>query len=95
MPDVSSTVYWRQPFTPICNPKQLVEYIVMDIDILKEHVSFVMETITMIIYFKTMNSRWRMFTYPLYLAVSYKWSLHDEENARELVMYLLLLLLER
>ncbi|XP_072939936.1 uncharacterized protein [Epargyreus clarus] len=34
--DLSSTVYWRYPFTPICNPKQLVEYIVMDIDILKE-----------------------------------------------------------
>ncbi|KAM3967174.1 LOW QUALITY PROTEIN: 60S ribosomal export protein NMD3 [Aphomia sociella] len=35
--DLSATVYWRYPFTPICNPKQLVEYIVMDIDILKEH----------------------------------------------------------
>ncbi|XP_041971323.1 60S ribosomal export protein NMD3 [Aricia agestis] len=35
--DLSATVYWRHPFTPICNPKQLVEYIVMDIDILKEH----------------------------------------------------------
>ncbi|KAI5646392.1 NMD3 family domain-containing protein [Phthorimaea operculella] len=35
--DLSSTVYWRNPFTPICNPKQLVEFIVMDIDILKEH----------------------------------------------------------
>ncbi|XP_049870141.1 60S ribosomal export protein NMD3 [Pectinophora gossypiella] len=35
--DISGTVYWRNPFTPICNPKQLVEYIVMDIDILKEH----------------------------------------------------------
>ncbi|KAH9635683.1 hypothetical protein HF086_003407 [Spodoptera exigua] len=35
--DVSATVYWRNPFQPICNPKQLVEYIVMDIDILKEH----------------------------------------------------------
>ncbi|KOB67746.1 Nonsense-mediated mRNA decay protein [Operophtera brumata] len=35
--DVSSTVYWRNPFLPICNPKQLVEYIVMDIDVLKEH----------------------------------------------------------
>lgn len=37
--DVSATVYWRNPFQPICNPKQLVEYIVMDIDVLKEHVS--------------------------------------------------------
>lgn len=37
--EVSATVYWRNPFSPICNPKQLVEYIVMDIDILKEHVS--------------------------------------------------------
>ncbi|XP_046962888.1 60S ribosomal export protein NMD3 [Vanessa cardui] len=35
--DISSTQYWRYPFNPICNPKQLVEYIVMDIDILKEH----------------------------------------------------------
>ncbi|CAH0725297.1 unnamed protein product, partial [Brenthis ino] len=35
--DLSSTQYWRYPFNAICNPKQLVEYIVMDIDILKEH----------------------------------------------------------
>lgn len=34
--DLSATVYWRNPFTAICNPKQLVEYIVMDIEILKE-----------------------------------------------------------
>ncbi|CAG9865332.1 unnamed protein product [Phyllotreta striolata] len=30
--EVSSTVYWRNPFSAICNPKQLVEYIVMDIE---------------------------------------------------------------
>ncbi|XP_049820964.1 60S ribosomal export protein NMD3 [Aethina tumida] len=30
--EVSSTVYWRYPFQCICNPKQLVEYIVMDIE---------------------------------------------------------------
>ncbi|KAI8424390.1 hypothetical protein MSG28_002912 [Choristoneura fumiferana] len=35
--DISSTVYWRNPFNTICNPKQLVKYIIMDIDILKEH----------------------------------------------------------
>ncbi|CAB3222820.1 unnamed protein product [Arctia plantaginis] len=35
--DISSTVYWRSPFSAICNPKQLVEYVVMDIDVLKEH----------------------------------------------------------
>ncbi|XP_052740785.1 60S ribosomal export protein NMD3 [Bicyclus anynana] len=35
--DLSATQYWRYPFSPICNPKQLVAYIVMDIDILKEH----------------------------------------------------------
>ncbi|GBP60800.1 60S ribosomal export protein NMD3 [Eumeta japonica] len=34
--DVSSTVYWRNPFNAICNPKQLAEYIIMDIDIVKE-----------------------------------------------------------
>ncbi|RZC39523.1 60S ribosomal export protein NMD3 [Asbolus verrucosus] len=30
--EVNSTVYWRSPFASICNPKQLVEYVVMDIE---------------------------------------------------------------
>ncbi|KAJ3641156.1 hypothetical protein Zmor_027673 [Zophobas morio] len=30
--EINSTVYWRNPFNPICNPKQLVEYVVMDIE---------------------------------------------------------------
>ncbi|CAH0547910.1 unnamed protein product [Brassicogethes aeneus] len=30
--EVNSTVYYRNPFQSICNPKQLVEYIVMDIE---------------------------------------------------------------
>ncbi|RZF49096.1 hypothetical protein LSTR_LSTR008382 [Laodelphax striatellus] len=33
--EVSSNVYWRDPFTSICNPKQLVEYVVMDIEPIK------------------------------------------------------------
>ncbi|XP_012231936.1 60S ribosomal export protein NMD3 [Linepithema humile] len=34
--EVSSTVYWRFNFQSICNPKQLTEYIVMDIEPLKD-----------------------------------------------------------
>ncbi|XP_066150044.1 60S ribosomal export protein NMD3 [Euwallacea fornicatus] len=30
--ELNSTNYWRTPFNAICNPKQLVEYIVMDIE---------------------------------------------------------------
>lgn len=30
--EVSNNVYYRTPFYSICNPKQLVEYIVMDIE---------------------------------------------------------------
>ncbi|KAI4459679.1 nonsense-mediated mrna decay protein 3 [Holotrichia oblita] len=30
--ELSSTNFWRYPFNSICNPKQLVEYIVMDIE---------------------------------------------------------------
>lgn len=29
---MNSTAYWRNPFGAICNPKQLVEYVVMDIE---------------------------------------------------------------
>lgn len=32
--EVNSTVYWRNPFDSICNPKQMTEYIVMDIDLI-------------------------------------------------------------
>jgi nonsense-mediated mRNA decay protein 3 len=32
--EMNSTVYYRQPFEAICNPKQLVEYIVMNIEII-------------------------------------------------------------
>lgn len=31
---MNATVYYRQPFDAICNPKQLVEYIVMDIEVI-------------------------------------------------------------
>lgn len=30
--ELNSTTYWRYPFGSICNPKQLVEYVVMDIE---------------------------------------------------------------
>ncbi|KAF5284483.1 hypothetical protein FQA39_LY17018 [Lamprigera yunnana] len=30
--EVTSTVYWRYPFKAICNPSQLIEYVVMDIE---------------------------------------------------------------
>lgn len=34
--EVSATVYWRYPFNSICNPKQLIEYVVMDIEPVKD-----------------------------------------------------------
>ncbi|XP_033225369.1 60S ribosomal export protein NMD3 [Belonocnema kinseyi] len=34
--EVSATVYWRYPFKSICNPKQLTEYVVMDIEPVKD-----------------------------------------------------------
>ncbi|XP_060525572.1 60S ribosomal export protein NMD3 isoform X2 [Cylas formicarius] len=30
--ELNSVTYWRNPFNAICNPKQLVEYVVMDIE---------------------------------------------------------------
>ncbi|EZA53026.1 hypothetical protein DMN91_002939 [Ooceraea biroi] len=33
--EVSATVYWRYNFNSICNPKQLMEYIVMNIEIIR------------------------------------------------------------
>jgi len=32
--ELNSTVFWRCPFASLCNPKQLVEYIVMDIELI-------------------------------------------------------------
>jgi nonsense-mediated mRNA decay protein 3 len=32
--EVNSTTFWRYPFDSICNPKQLMEYIIMDIDLI-------------------------------------------------------------
>lgn len=37
MAEVSSTVYYRKPFLSVCDPKQLVEYIVMDIEPIPFH----------------------------------------------------------
>lgn len=34
--EVSSNIFWRYPFNGICNPKQLKEYTVMDIEPIKE-----------------------------------------------------------
>ncbi|XP_030569309.1 60S ribosomal export protein NMD3 [Drosophila novamexicana] len=34
--ELTTQVYFRAPFEAICNPKQLVEYVVMDIDVIHE-----------------------------------------------------------
>lgn len=34
--EVHATTYWRYPFNSICNPKQLTEYVVMDIEPIKD-----------------------------------------------------------
>lgn len=34
--EVSTNLYWRHPFNSICNPKQLKEFVVMDIEPIKE-----------------------------------------------------------
>lgn len=34
--EVSSNIYWRHPFNSICNPKQLKEYIVINIEPIKD-----------------------------------------------------------
>lgn len=36
MAEVSSTVFFRSPFEAITNPKQLVEFVIMDIDVVYE-----------------------------------------------------------
>lgn len=38
--EISSTNYFRYPFLSICDPKQLVEYTVMDVEIMKNRKSF-------------------------------------------------------
>ena len=43
MAEVSGTTFWRYPFQSLCQPKQLQEFIVMDIQIIldkdKRHVA--------------------------------------------------------
>ncbi|KAJ8368786.1 hypothetical protein SKAU_G00088140 [Synaphobranchus kaupii] len=34
--EVDGSTYWRNPFSSLCNPRQLVEFIVMDIDIIRD-----------------------------------------------------------
>lgn len=34
MGELNATIYYRQPFDAICNPKQLVAYIVMDCEVI-------------------------------------------------------------
>lgn len=34
--DISAGVYWRDPFVSICGPKQLVEYIIMNVEIISD-----------------------------------------------------------
>lgn len=36
MAEINSTLFWRYPFSSVCNPKQLVEYIVMNLEILMD-----------------------------------------------------------
>lgn len=33
--EVDGNTYWRNPFNSLCNPRQLVEFIVMDIDVIR------------------------------------------------------------
>lgn len=32
--EVNCTTFWRYPFDSICTPKQLTEYIIMDMDLI-------------------------------------------------------------
>lgn len=34
--EVDGNTYWRNPFNSLCNPRQLEEFIVMDIDIIRD-----------------------------------------------------------
>lgn len=40
MAEISGTNFFRYPFNPICDPKQLIEYTVMDIEIIKNRKPF-------------------------------------------------------
>lgn len=40
MAEISGVNYFRYPFLPICDPKQLIEYTVMDIEIIKNRKQF-------------------------------------------------------
>lgn len=40
MAEISGANYFRYTFSPICDPKQLIEYTVMDIEIIKERKQF-------------------------------------------------------
>uniref|UniRef100_A0A182PB58 60S ribosomal export protein NMD3 n=1 Tax=Anopheles epiroticus TaxID=199890 RepID=A0A182PB58_9DIPT len=37
MAEVQNMAYWKSPFEAICNPKQMVEFVVMDVEIIREH----------------------------------------------------------
>ncbi len=34
--EVDGNTYWRHPFSSLCGPRQLEEFIVMDIDIIRD-----------------------------------------------------------
>lgn len=34
--EVDGNTYWRNPFNSLCSPRQLEEFIVMDIDIIRD-----------------------------------------------------------
>lgn len=34
--EVDGNTYWRYPFSSLCNPRQLEEFIVMDMDIIRD-----------------------------------------------------------
>lgn len=38
--EVNSTVFYRQPFEAICNPRQLTEYVVMDVEVIRDQKTF-------------------------------------------------------
>ena len=35
--EINGNAYWRSPFNALCGTKQLTEYVVMDIDIIRDH----------------------------------------------------------
>lgn len=34
--EVDGNTFWRNPFSSLCNPRQMEEFIVMDIDIIRD-----------------------------------------------------------